>query len=111
MNEILREIRVEYEQIQVKNRDEAEEWYKVCYFRFMALPVNDILRKNVLNLKKSQRIIHLNLKRFKWKFKIIENKSVNSKWNLNHFEEQMIISKEILQVMSHRMSHTCSNES
>ena len=29
MNEILREIRVEYEQIQVKNRDEAEEWYKV----------------------------------------------------------------------------------
>jgi len=28
MNEILREIRVEYEQIQVKNRDEAEEWYK-----------------------------------------------------------------------------------
>merc|ERR550519_1502459 len=28
MNEILREIRVVYEQIQVKNRDEAEEWYK-----------------------------------------------------------------------------------
>ena len=31
MNEILREIRVEYEQIQVKNRDEAEEWYKVRF--------------------------------------------------------------------------------
>lgn len=28
MNEILREIRAEYEQIQIKNRDEAEEWYK-----------------------------------------------------------------------------------
>lgn len=28
MNEILKEIRAEYETIQVKNRDEAEDWYK-----------------------------------------------------------------------------------
>jgi hypothetical protein len=34
MNEILREIRAEYEQIQIKNRDEAEEWYKVTTQKF-----------------------------------------------------------------------------
>ena len=32
MNEILGEIRAEYEQIAIKNRDEAEDWYKVFIF-------------------------------------------------------------------------------
>ena len=39
MNQILGQIRQEYDEIAVKNRDEAEQWYKVRDFLpdFMAL--------------------------------------------------------------------------
>jgi len=49
MNEILREIRVEYEQIQVKNRDEAEEWYKK-----KCVELEEKSKNNTLELEKVQ---------------------------------------------------------
>merc|ERR1712147_117515 len=49
MNEILREIRVEYEQIQVKNRDEAEEWYKK-----KCVELEEKSKNNTMELEKVQ---------------------------------------------------------
>ena len=57
-----------------------------------------VFRKNALNWKKNQRIIHLNLRKFKWKCLIIGNKCPNLKWSWNHFGGPTIISKEIWQV-------------
>ena len=65
-----------------------------------------VFRKNALNWKKNQRIIHLNLRKFKWKCLIIGNKCPNLKWSWNHFGGPTIISKEIWQVRNFALSMT-----
>ena len=62
MNQILGQIRQEYDEIAVKNRDEAEQWYKVrdflpdfmAFFTFRTMDFSDnsgiLLSKNHLRI-------------------------------------------------------------
>ena len=71
MNQILAQIRQEYDEIAVKNRDEAEQWYKVSV-TLPNVPLNQIpisynksdFRKNVKILKKKRVAMKSNWKRF-----------------------------------------------
>ena len=71
MNQILAQIRQEYDEIAVKNRDEAEQWYKVWSQTLPIFILNQIqnsynqnnLRKNVKILKKKRVAMKQNWKR------------------------------------------------